>query len=217
MTKSKSAKGISRREFVKTGVAAGIASQALPALGQSADCEPVAEINWDYSADVIIAGAGTAGLSAAIEALDHGASVIIVEENHDCGGHGLWSAAAGSTLGGGTSRQRAHGIEDSADAIYEDWLRHEPLVTRYADRELARIYADLSAETFEWMIENGVQFEDEVAGGGFKKRPHLAMAGIRRTDHILSHATRLGIAAGAGKKRPGQRRTGSCCCTKCGI
>ncbi len=41
-------------------------------------------------------------------------------------------------LGGGTSRQRAHGIEDSADAIYEDWLRHEPLLNRYADRELAR-------------------------------------------------------------------------------
>ena len=189
MTKSKSAKGISRREFVKTGVAAGIASQALPALGQSADCEPVAEINWDYSADVIIAGAGTAGLSAAIEALDHGASVIIVEENHDCGGHGMVSGGR-VNLGGGTSRQRAHGIEDSADAIYEDWLRHEPLVTRYADRELARVYADLSAETFEWMIENGVQFEDEVAGADSRNGRTLQWPVYE--ELITSYPTRRG-------------------------
>ena len=170
-------------------MAAGIASQALPALGQSADCEPVAEINWDYSADVIIAGAGTAGLSAAIEALDHGASVIIVEENHDCGGHGMVSGGR-VNLGGGTSRQRAHGIEDSADAIYEDWLRHEPLVTRYADRELARVYADLSAETFEWMIENGVQFEDEVAGADSRNGRTLQWPVYE--ELITSYPTRRG-------------------------
>ena len=189
VNRGKSAKGISRREFVKTGLAAGIASQALPALGQSADCEPVAEINWDYSADVIIAGAGTAGLSAAIEALDHGASVIIVEENHDCGGHGMVSGGR-VNLGGGTSRQRAHGIEDSADAIYEDWLRHEPLVTRYADRELARVYADLSAETFEWMIENGVQFEDEVAGADSRNGRTLQWPVYE--ELITSYPTRRG-------------------------
>ena len=31
--------------------------------------------------------------------------------------------------------KHAHGIEDSAEAIYRDWLRHEPLATRYAAGE----------------------------------------------------------------------------------
>lgn len=163
MGKSKRPKGISRRDFVKTGVAAGIGAQTLPALAQSGQSDSTVPVEWDHSADVIIAGAGTAGLSAAIEALDHGASVIAVEENYDCGGHGMVSGGR-VNLGGGTSRQRAHGIEDSADAVYRDCLHHEPLVSRYADRELARVYADLSAETFEWMIENGVVFQDEILG-----------------------------------------------------
>ncbi len=189
MTGSKRARGISRREFVKSGVAAGIGAQALPALAQSGQSAAAIPEEWDLSADIIIAGAGTAGLSAAIEALDHGASVTIVEENYDCGGHGMVSGGR-VNLGGGTSRQRAHGIEDSADAIYRDWLRHEPLVTRYADRELARVYADLSAETFEWMIENGVQFEDEVAGGDSRNGRTLQWPVYE--ELITSYPTRRG-------------------------
>jgi predicted flavoprotein YhiN len=72
--------------------------------------EQGAEETWALTADVIIAGAGTSGLSAAIEARDHGASVIIVEANYDCGGHGLVSGGR-VNLGGGTSRQRRQGVD----------------------------------------------------------------------------------------------------------
>ncbi len=79
MGKADSSRGLNRRDFVKTGIAAGISVQALPVLAHSAPA--AVPDRWDHSADIIIAGAGTAGLSAAIEALDHGASVILVEEN----------------------------------------------------------------------------------------------------------------------------------------
>jgi succinate dehydrogenase/fumarate reductase flavoprotein subunit len=130
-----------------------------------AACDPAER--WDLTADVVIAGAGTSGLSAAIEALDHGASVIIAEANYDCGGHGIVSGGR-VNLGGGTSRQRRHGVEDSADAVFEYWIRHDNLQSRYTDRDLTRVYADLSAETFEWMIENGVEFQDEVIGADLR-------------------------------------------------
>ena len=38
---------------------------------------------WDMEADVVIIGSGAAGLSAAIVAIDSGASVIVVESNYD--------------------------------------------------------------------------------------------------------------------------------------
>lgn len=143
-------------------MAAGI-STVVPRGPVSAAAEPAAQQEWQHSADVLIAGAGVSGLSAAIEAADAGASVIIVEENYDCGGHGIVSGG-NVYLGGGTSTQRAHGVEDSADAVYQDWVEPQSLETRFVDRDLARVYADLSADTFEWMLANGVRFEDEVSG-----------------------------------------------------
>ena len=120
---------------------------------------------------------GTSGLSAAIEARDLGASVIIVEANDDCGGHGIVSGGR-VNLGGGTSRQRRQGVEDSADAVFEYWIRHDNLQSRYTDRDLTRVYADLSAETFEWMLENGVEFQDEAIGPDRRNGADRPMAGV---------------------------------------
>jgi hypothetical protein len=162
---------ISRREFLKTGAAAGLGAGALsggaaPLQGQ----ETVQD--WDLTADVVIAGAGISGLSAAIEAIDNGASVIIVEENNDCGGHGLVSGG-NVNLGGGTSRQRRHGVEDSPDQVFEYWTRHDDLESRFTDRDLVRVFANLSAETFEWMVANGVQFMDTVTGEDQRNGPTI--------------------------------------------
>ena len=175
---------ISRRDFVRRGATAGLGTTALAGL---AACD--APEAWDMSADVVIAGAGTAGLSAAIEALDNGASVIIVEENHDCGGHGIVSGGR-VNLGGGTSRQRRHGIEDSADQVFEYWIRHDNLQARFTDRDLTRVYADLSVETFEWMIENGVVFQDEVIGSDFRTGRTVQWPVYE--ELITSHPTRVG-------------------------
>jgi hypothetical protein len=102
-------------------------------------------------------------LAAAISALDHKASVIVVEENGDIGGHGMVSGG-NVHLGGGTSHQRRHGIDDSPDRIFEDWTRPDHREARYNDRDLVRAFAEENAPTFEWLLENGVRFEDRVTG-----------------------------------------------------
>ena len=76
---------------------------------------------WDQTADVVIIGAGVAGLPAAITARDLGASVIIVEENYDIGGRGMLSGGR-VQLGGGTGLQKKFNIQDDADKVFLDWV-----------------------------------------------------------------------------------------------
>lgn len=146
-----------RRDFLKSGAAAGLA--AAKASGQS---------RFDYTADVVIAGAGASGLPAAITARKHGASVLVIDSNHDIGGHAMLSGGR-VPLGGGTSLQKKYGIADSADQVYLDHTNHQNAEFRFADRDLVRVWADENVATFEFLIENGVVFEDEppsIVNGG---------------------------------------------------
>jgi succinate dehydrogenase/fumarate reductase flavoprotein subunit len=114
-------------------------------------------MQWNLSADVVVIGAGAAGLPAAIAACDHGASVIVVEENFDIGGHAMLSGGR-VQLGGGHALQRRFGIADSADQVFQDWVRHDRGDSRYSDRDLVRAFADENVATFDFLVENGVQF-----------------------------------------------------------
>src|ERR1700746_1551075 len=89
-------KAVSRRDFFKRSVAAGIGAGALPASGQAL----AQDMAWSYEADVLVCGAGCTGLHAAIRARDLGASVLVVDANFDVGGKMLHSGGFVS-LGGG--------------------------------------------------------------------------------------------------------------------
>src|SRR5215510_5528340 len=79
---------LSRRSFLSKGAAAGVGAAAL--TGATA-AEANAQIKWDHTADVVVIGAGVAGLAAAITVRDQGGSVIAVDENYDIGGRGMLS------------------------------------------------------------------------------------------------------------------------------
>jgi succinate dehydrogenase/fumarate reductase flavoprotein subunit len=163
-TKERRDDTVSRRQFLKHGAAAGAGAGALAGLGL-ADVAAQGQPQWDLTADFVTIGAGVAGLAAAVSALDHGASVIMVEENFDIGGHGMLSGG-NVHLGGGNSRQRKHGVQDSADQVFQDWVRFDHRESRYSDRDLVRAFADENAATFEFLIANGVQFTEELTGPG---------------------------------------------------
>src|SRR5579864_7248210 len=87
----KNKKKLSRRDFVKTATA-GVGAAALTGLGASnVLAAPQSHAKWDKVADVVIAGAGASGLPAAITVRDHGGTVIVIDENHDIGGHAMVS------------------------------------------------------------------------------------------------------------------------------
>jgi heterodisulfide reductase subunit A-like polyferredoxin len=104
-------------------------------------------MSWarDYEADVVIAGGGCAGLTAAIRARDLGASVLVVDQNFDLGGRMLHSGSFLS-LGGGDAIQ----LRDMAGAPDVDGYITVPPVEDPAelDDSIDLLFTDMT----DWSI-----------------------------------------------------------------
>ena len=108
--------------------------------------------------DVVIVGAGLAGMAAAAEAADAGRSVLLLEQEPEqsFGGQAFWS------LGGlfmvDTPEQRRMGIKDSIDLARQDWYGSAQF-DRDEDRwprAWAEAYLDFAAgEKRSWLREMG--------------------------------------------------------------
>jgi urocanate reductase len=152
---------VSRRAFLSSGAAGAVALAGAGAT--EATAQGAAPLRWDRTADVVVIGAGVAGLPAAITARDLGASVIVVDENYDIGGRGILSGGR-VHLGGGHALQQKAGIKDSPDQVFADWTRHDTADARFSDRDLVRVFADENVPTFNFLVENGVKFIDRPIG-----------------------------------------------------
>ncbi|MGD9062565.1 MAG: FAD-dependent oxidoreductase, partial [Desulfobacterales bacterium] len=75
-------------------------------------------IEWDEQTDIVIIGSGLAGLSAAIEANQAGASVLVLEKMNLTGGN--TRIADGAVAAPNNYLQKKLGIEDSPELLYED-------------------------------------------------------------------------------------------------
>lgn len=171
----------------------------------------------DLKADVVVVGAGAAGLPAAIKAREAGASVILVEAEEDIGGHAITSGG-NVPLGGGTSAQKKYGIDDSPDLLFKDltdWSVVEPNGFpdyRYNDHEIIRAFADNNAETFEFLLSHGVVFADKAPdqrGGGavgnsVPREMHAVPVDwpLVQTGKPAAPSERLTMSTGNGLMRP---------------
>ena len=166
---TKTDRGVSRRRFLTDGATLGVGATALAGIStHEATLEAQRPARWDKAADVVVIGAGASGLCAAIVARDQGASVLVVEQNHDIGGHAMVSGGR-VPLGGGHSLQKKYGITDSVEQVYLDHTAPANLQFRYSDRDLVRVWADENVPTMEFLLQNGVKFYDrkpEVVNGG---------------------------------------------------
>jgi hypothetical protein len=189
-------KGVSRRDLLKTGAAAGLGAAVLLEAGCTAGQGDSAAA-WDYEADVVVAGGGCAGLTAAIRARDLGCSVLVVDQNFDLGGRMLHSGSFIS-LGGGDPLQLRDSkgesdkegfvtsppvespeeLDDSVDLLFTDitdWSivnRRGETPYRYNERELVRAWAENCPPTRQFLMDNYVRFgriNGTHEGGGMSR------------------------------------------------
>jgi predicted oxidoreductase len=117
--------------------------------------------------DVIVIGAGLAGLVATAELADAGRRVILLDQEPEAslGGQAHWS------LGGlflvGSPEQRRMGVSDSVDLALQDWLGSagfdrgvdDPLGEDFWARQWATAYVDFAAgQKRRWLHGMGVRW-----------------------------------------------------------
>lgn len=74
-----------------------------------------------YKADVVIIGGGIAGITAAIELMNDGQSVILLDRDHEKELGGLAKLSFGGMFFVNTPIQRRTGIKDNPDLALRDW------------------------------------------------------------------------------------------------
>lgn len=107
----------------------------------------------NYEAQVCVVAGGPSGLSAAVQAAEEGASVIVLEKAAAVGG----AANMGmGPLGIGTRYQKQNMQDVTVEEAFNMFMEY----THYnVDARLIRRYFAQSADTIEWLEDMGVEFE----------------------------------------------------------
>jgi succinate dehydrogenase/fumarate reductase flavoprotein subunit len=117
--------------------------------------------------DLIVVGAGTAGLPVAIAAADRGARVLAIEKTGRIGG--TLHRTGGNISAGGTRRQRERGIDDSPDAHFAEVLR---ISHGSANHALTQLACDLAPGMADWLEDNGFAFDPATPTITFSHEPY---------------------------------------------
>ena len=127
---------------------------------------PAAE-TYDIDVDVLVIGAGTAGLPVAIEAADCGARVLLIDKDTRIGG--TLHTTGGHIVAAGTRRQREHGIADSPQEFLDDVRR----ITFDNFREdIVVPVIDGAAELVDWLDDHGFAFAPDTPRIIFGHEPY---------------------------------------------
>ncbi|WP_319370059.1 flavocytochrome c [uncultured Ilyobacter sp.] len=148
---------------------------------------------WDETIDVVVVGSGFAGLTAAIEAHNSGATVLVLEKMKAAGGNSIISD--GGIAAPGTKLQKKNEISDSPDLMYEDMIK-AGLGMNYP--ELVRVVVDNANDVFDWSIDYlGVEYLDriDIFGGHSVHRCYTAknITGATIIKKQMEKISELGI------------------------
>ncbi|AZM45214.1 FAD-binding dehydrogenase [Streptomyces sp. WAC 06738] len=131
-----------------------------------------------YDADVIVIGAGLAGLAATAELADAGRKVILLDQEPEqaLGGQAHWSF--GGLFFVGSPEQRRLRIRDSRELAWQDWLGTAGFdrAEDHWPRKWAEAYVDFaSGEKRAWLRAQGMSFFPVVGWaerGGYDAEGH---------------------------------------------
>src|ERR1700744_2246558 len=131
-----------------------------------------------HEADVIVVGAGLAGLVATAELADAGRKVILLDQEPEAslGGQAFWSF--GGLFLVDSPEQRRLRIRDSRELALQDWLGTAGFDRPQDRRPRARAEGDVdfaAGEKRDWLYRQGVRFFPVVGWaerGGYDATGH---------------------------------------------
>ena len=138
--------GLSRRQFLKGSAAGalGVAMSGLAATGLAEMAIGPDSVEWDETYDVIVAGFGIGGATAAVVASDLGAKVLLLEK-------------APENEAGGCSKYAGQLVLSTSDPdeFYKYLVAMSGQYAHVTNYDAMRVLADGCAENFEWLVKLG--------------------------------------------------------------
>jgi hypothetical protein len=131
--------------------------------------------------DLVVVGAGTAGIPCAVEAAGAGAKVLLIDKAPEVGG--TLHVSGGHLSAAGTRRQAERKISDDPDAHYADVMR---ISRQTARQDLTRLAVDLAGPTIDWLADNGFEFTPESPRLVYGHEPYTTPRTYYGPDAALS-------------------------------
>ena len=157
-------------------------------------------VDWNETVDVIVIGSGLAGLSAAIEAHQAGANVLVLEKMSITGGNTRISD--GGVAAPNNYLQKARGLDDSEEQFKDDMIQAGLGLNH---PELVALVAEKAAEAIDWTRETlGVVYQDRLDRFG----GHSAARSLTTRSHSGADFTRAQV--NYLEKKGVEIRTGCC-------
>jgi fumarate reductase flavoprotein subunit len=180
MEEENTKKDLSRRGFIK-GAAIGAGAIAVTGMAgiQDASAAPVPK-KWDKEADVVIIGAGGAGLMAGIEAKAAGAKVLVIDKTPTV--FSTSSAISGGQFAAPASKvQKSNGIsDDSPDKFYRDMMKYGEYMS---EAGLVKLLANNCASVIDFLVDNGLSLIVKQVAGHSINRVHQGKNSIGK-DYV---------------------------------
>ena len=185
---------LNRRDALKSGLF-GAAAAAGTMLGAgAAEAKPASQAK-DYKFDFVVVGAGCAGLSAALEAADQGATVAVLEKMGMPFGNTIY--AGGIFNATNTYVQKKQGLTDTVDAFYEDMMK---VSQGKGDKALTRKIAEDCDAMMGWLSDYvGVKFSKPAKlVWPMLSRAHLVLGEVKPgggqlAKDLMAKAKSLGV------------------------
>lgn len=167
-------------EAIIAAVSDAVVKSGLTLTAKAADVAK--QMVSDTETDIVIIGAGGAGLTAAIEATQMGAKVIVIEKNTFMGGNTNY--ATGGMNAAATPLQEEKGVEDSPELFYADTMAggHD-----LNDPVLLKKLTEESAGAIAWLEGIGaVLTKLSRSGGQSVDRTHTTADGSPIGSYLMS-------------------------------
>lgn len=133
------------------------------------------------SYDVVVIGAGTAGIPCALHAAQAGARVLLIEKDSRIGG--TLYVTGGHMAAAGTRRQAERGISDSVEAHIEDIRRISQGTAR---DDLITLVARHAPDTIDWLADRSFPFAADTPRIVYGHEPYRTARTYYGQDEGLS-------------------------------